>query len=77
MVGPNGLPDEFPPHRRVPHWEAATQLGILDNERATKISGAMFTMQRGLGATLARALAVASLVGSFVVVLLATALPVS
>jgi seryl-tRNA synthetase len=56
VVGPNGLPDEFPPHRRVPHWEAATQLGILDNERATKISGAMFTMQRGLGATLARAL---------------------
>jgi seryl-tRNA synthetase len=31
-------------------------LGILDNERATKISGAMFTMQRGLGATMARAL---------------------
>jgi seryl-tRNA synthetase len=29
---------------------------VLDNERATKISGAMFTMQRGLGATLARAL---------------------
>ena len=31
-------------------------LGILDNERATKISGAMFTMQRGAGATLSRAL---------------------
>ena len=29
-------------------------LGILDNERAVKISGAMFTMQRGAGATLAR-----------------------
>ena len=28
-------------------------LGILDNERATKISGAMFTMQRGNGAALA------------------------
>jgi seryl-tRNA synthetase len=56
VVGPNGLPASFPDHQRVPHWEAATQLGVLDNERATKISGAMFTMQRGLGATLARAL---------------------
>jgi seryl-tRNA synthetase len=55
--GPIGLSDEYPEHRRVPHWDAATALGILDNERATKISGAMFTMQRGAGATLARALA--------------------
>ena len=54
--GPENLPDEFPAHRRVPHWEAAEELGILDNERAAKISGAMFTMQRGAGATLARAL---------------------
>ena len=30
----------------------APALGILDNERAIKISGAMFTMTRGLGATL-------------------------
>src|SRR5690606_30932408 len=30
--------------------------GILDNERAVKISGAMFTMQRKGGATLSRAL---------------------
>ncbi len=49
-------PDAYPTWQRVPHWEFATQLGILDNERAVKISGAMFTMQRGLGATLARAL---------------------
>jgi seryl-tRNA synthetase len=56
VVGPNNLPASFPAHRRVPHWETAEQLGILDNERAVKISGAMFTMQRGLGATLARAL---------------------
>ncbi|MGD9998000.1 MAG: serine--tRNA ligase [Ilumatobacteraceae bacterium] len=56
VVGPNGVPPSFPDHQRVPHWEAATMLGVLDNERATKISGAMFTMQRGLGATLARAL---------------------
>ena len=40
----------------MPHWETGVALGILDNERATKISGAMFTMQRGAGATLARAL---------------------
>jgi len=40
----------------VPHWEIGAQLKILDNERAVKISGAMFTMQRGLGATMARAL---------------------
>ena len=53
IVGPVNLPTEFPEHRRVPHWDTAAALGILDNERATKISGAMFTMQRGAGATLA------------------------
>ena len=56
MKGPINLPASFGEHQRVPHWETATALGILDNERATKIAGAMFTMQRGLGATLARAL---------------------
>jgi seryl-tRNA synthetase len=55
VKGPLG-PDTFADHQRVPHWEAGAALGILDNERATKISGAMFTMQRGAGATLARAL---------------------
>ncbi len=50
------VPDTFPEHQRVPHWETATALGILDNERATKIAQSMFTMQRGAGATLARAL---------------------
>jgi seryl-tRNA synthetase len=54
--GPFALPESFPDHQRVPHWDAATDLGILDNERAVKISGAMFTMTRGLGATLSRAL---------------------
>ena len=56
VKGPINLPAMFGEHQRVPHWETATALGILDNERATKIAGAMFTMQRGLGATLARAL---------------------
>jgi seryl-tRNA synthetase len=55
VVGPF-LPDAFAEHQRVPHWETGVALGILDNERATKISGAMFTMQRGAGAALARAL---------------------
>ena len=50
------LPDTFADHQRVPHWESAVQLGILDNERATKIAQSMWTMQRGAGATLARAL---------------------
>lgn len=56
VKGPINMPAQFADHQRVPHWETASQLGILDNERATKIAGAMFTMQRGLGATLARAL---------------------
>ncbi|HUF97682.1 MAG TPA: serine--tRNA ligase [Ilumatobacter sp.] len=50
------VPDTFADHQRVPHWETATRLGILDNERATKVAKSMFTMQRGAGATLARAL---------------------
>ena len=56
VKGPINMPDVFADHQRVPHWETGTALGILDNERATKISGAMFTMQRGLGATMARAM---------------------
>jgi seryl-tRNA synthetase len=56
VTGPVGLGADYPAHLRVPHWETAAELGILDNERAVKISGAMFTMQRGAGATLARAL---------------------
>jgi seryl-tRNA synthetase len=56
IKGPINMPATFAEHQRVPHWETAVALGILDNERATKISGSMFTMQRGLGATLSRAL---------------------
>ena len=40
----------------MPHWEIGAELGILDIERAVKISGSMFTMYRRQGATLARAL---------------------
>lgn len=56
IKGPLQMPAQFADHQRVPHWETGVALGILDNERATKISGSMFTMQRGLGATMARAL---------------------
>ncbi len=56
IKGPEQMPSSFADCQRVPHWDTATALGILDNERATKIAGAMFTMQRGLGATMARAL---------------------
>ncbi len=56
VSGPHNLPATFAAFHRIPHWESATALGILDNERAAKISGAMFTMPRGAGATLSRAL---------------------
>jgi seryl-tRNA synthetase len=56
IKGPIGVLDTYPAHKRVPHWETGKELGILDLERATKIAGTMFTMQRGLGATMARAL---------------------
>jgi seryl-tRNA synthetase len=49
-------PDRYAPHQRVPHWQIGAELGILDSERAVKISGSMFTMFRREGATLARAL---------------------
>jgi len=48
-------------HQRVPHWEIGAELGILDPERAAKISGAMFVMYRGWGARLLRALVQLSL----------------
>ncbi len=38
------------------HWDLGTQLGILDFERAAKISGSGFVCHRGLGARLQRAL---------------------
>ncbi len=56
VKGPINLPGEFSEHQRVAHWVVADELGILDNERAVKLSGAMFTMQRGAGAMLSRAL---------------------
>jgi seryl-tRNA synthetase len=40
-----------------PHWEIGEQLGILDLERAVKLSGARFAVYWDLGAKLERALA--------------------
>src|SRR5205823_2628346 len=49
-------PEAYGPHQRVPHWEIGAELGILDNERAAKLSGSMFAMYRGAGARHVRAL---------------------
>lgn len=40
-----------------PHWEIGEQLGILDLDRAAKLSGARFAVYWGAGARLERALA--------------------
>jgi seryl-tRNA synthetase len=45
---------DFPPK---PHWELGEQLGVLDLERAAKLSGARFAVYWGVGAKLERALA--------------------
>jgi seryl-tRNA synthetase len=39
-----------------PHWEIGAQLGMIDVERASKVSGSGFVFYRGLGARLVRAL---------------------
>ena len=54
IEGPD--PDQYHEHQRVPHWEIGAALGILDLERGAKISGSMFPVLRGMGATLARGL---------------------
>lgn len=39
-----------------PHWDLGAELGILDAERAAKVTGARFTFYRGMGARLERAI---------------------
>ena len=51
-----GKPPEFS-FTPKPHWELGEQLGILDQERAVKLSGARFAVYWDLGAKLERALA--------------------
>ncbi len=41
----------------LPHWEIGERLGVLDFERAAKVSGSRFVVQFGQGARLERALA--------------------
>ena len=49
-------PGSYQDHQRVPHWDIGADLGILDLPRGAKLSGSMFPMFRGQGATLVRAL---------------------
>ena len=51
-----GTPPTFP-FPALPHWEIGERLGILDFERAAKISGSRFVVHFGQGAQLERALA--------------------
>lgn len=50
-----GEPREFAFEPKA-HWDVGTDLDILDFERATKITGTRFTVLKGLGARLERAL---------------------
>jgi seryl-tRNA synthetase len=52
-----GAKPEFPAdYTPRPHWEIGESLGILDLERAAKLSGARFAVYMGAGARLERAL---------------------
>jgi len=51
-----GAPPQFS-FTPKPHWELGEQLGVLDMERAVKLSGARFAIYWDLGAKLERALA--------------------
>lgn len=48
-----GEPRKFPYEAR-PHWDIGADLGILDPERAAKVTGARFHFYKGLGARLER-----------------------
>jgi seryl-tRNA synthetase len=50
-----GAPREFT-FEPKPHWDIGPQLGILDMDRAAKVTGARFAVYWGLGARLERAL---------------------
>lgn len=50
----NGTPREFDFEPKA-HWDIGTGLDILDFERGTKIAGTRFTVYKGLGARLERA----------------------
>jgi seryl-tRNA synthetase len=49
-------PDDYKGRSWEPHWDIGERLGILDAERAAKLSGAMFAVLRGDGARILRGL---------------------
>ncbi len=50
-----GTPKEFS-FQPKPHWDLGKDLDILDSDRAAKITGTRFTVYKGLGARLERAI---------------------
>ena len=56
VVRTSGEPTTFD-FEPQPHWDLGSALGILDFERATRMSGARFSVPLGAGARLSRALA--------------------
>ena len=56
VVRVENLADRYAEHQQVPHWEIGDALGILDVDRAVRMSGSMFAMYRGAGAHLLSAL---------------------
>jgi seryl-tRNA synthetase len=54
-VGRHGEPRVFDFDPK-PHWDLGVALGVLDFERATRMSGTRFSVLMGMGARLARAL---------------------
>lgn len=55
VVRSGGTPRNFD-FTPLPHWELGERLGILDFERAAKLSGSRFSIIKGAGARLSRAL---------------------
>lgn len=55
VVRTAGTPRQFD-FEPLPHWDLGERLGILDFERAAKLSGSRFSVLRGDGARLSRAI---------------------
>jgi seryl-tRNA synthetase len=55
LVRTHGEPRRFD-FEPLPHWELGERLGILDFERAAKLSGSRFSVLKGAGARLSRAI---------------------
>ncbi len=55
VVRTSGTPPKFD-FEPLPHWELGERLGIIDFERAAKLSGSRFSILKGQGARLSRSL---------------------